>query len=504
MNIAIHGLLGLALWLPLAHAEETVVEPELQQQVIVELQQLIGQHYVLNDGARRLVDGLQQARERGDFDAAKTQSAFIKHSNGLMQAAFPDRHLGLLEPTRYRTLQQRFHPTAATNETGADKHGMTEPAIQAHAPVAPGSHAQQSSAPHHGGHDGAHQEGESSRAEKLLAVAGVSAVAEISRDGLNQIGYLALQRLDGSARSSSVIKQIFETFSDSDRLILDLRQCAGGDVEMVEQISSYLYDKPTHLVSSIGPKLGGGDREVIERWTTPSELSAEHFDKPVDVLISSKSFSAAESLAFGLSITNRARLIGQPSGGGGHMNDFYPLPGGFGASISIGRTYDPRTGKGWEASGVVPDVLTQVDHALSETIALITLESGKLDALDADQTAVYAQIQDYATAWYRADDGRMAELLDANFQATHAPTSGNSRQPLPHRDRASQITATANGVGARPALYHNRIISQIEVDGAQATARLVLRETIHLLRFHRTAAGWLMLNDEFRNKRLHG
>ena len=216
------------------------------------------------------------------------------------------------------------------------------------------------------------------------------------------------------------------------------------------------------------------------------------------MLISAATFSAGEALAFGLQHAGRARLLGQASGGGGHMNDFFPLPYGFGASISVGRSFDPRTGQGWQAAGVVPDIAFEPGHALSGTLALITTESGRLAAMPESDIAIYDVLQDYTQAWYLADAAEMDRLIAADFEASY--NSGSARQS---RDRGQQLLATAAGVGVLPPLYRNRIIRNIEIAGDSATAQLILRETMHDLDLRRSVRGWLVAGDHYRDKGVH-
>jgi len=472
--------------LAVATPSEPMIDPVAQRDVAIELQALVNRHYVTTEGAQALSTALQSALDSGLFDQSVSESEWIAQVNQLMQQAVPDRHLGVLGKQRYRQLRAQFHPQQPTPPS-ADRSAAQPDS--AHSSPTPASTAH-SSAHHSGATTAGGDQGEA-----LLTVAGVSAVAEIGRDGLNQVGYLALQRFDGSDRAIAAISRIMATFADSDRLVIDLRQCRGGDVEMVQHLSNFLYTKRTHLLSNLGPKDAAGKQALTERWAEPNSLSAKYASKPVDVLISEHTFSAAESFAFGLKATGRARLIGEPSGGGGHMNDFYALPHGFGVSISIGRTFDPRTGLGWESSGVRPDVLTQVDHALSHTVGLITTESGKLAKLDEHQRDVHAVLQRYANAWYRGDEEQMAVILAPDFHALFR----SEGMPL-QRNRSAQLSATAAGAGEQPRLYHNRIIDQIKVDGDQATARLVLRATSHEMRLERTTQGWRVAHDLGHNK----
>jgi hypothetical protein len=480
-----------------ALTRQDLIDTDAQQQVVSELRALLERHYVTEKEARALSAALGEALERGIFARSTREAALVKQINHVLQQTVPDRHLGVLGAERYREVSALFHPTA-TDPVLATGHTAQHPGVQ-HQGHQDGSH--QAPAGHSPAQHGT--EAEADRAERqadsLLSVAGVSAVAEINRDGLNQIGYLALERFDGSDRAIAAISRIMTNLADSERLIIDLRKCHGGDVEMVRNLSNYLYAKRTHLLNTLGARDAEGGQTISERWTEPNALSAKFASKPVDVLISSETFSAAESFAFGLQVTSRARLIGIASGGGGHMNDFFALPRGLGVSISVGRTFDPRTGLGWESSGVTPDVQTEVDHALSKTIELITAESGKLAQLNPQQREIHDLLQRYANAWYRADEEQMAMTLAADYHA-----SFQSDKAPAERNRRAQLAATVAGSGVIPQLYHNRIIDQIAIDGDQASARLVLRTTTHLVQLKQTAQGWRVTRDLGRDKPGHG
>jgi hypothetical protein len=47
-----------------------------------------------------------------------------------------------------------------------------------------------------------------------------------------------------------------------------------------------------------------------------------------------------------------------------------PLPGGFSMFLPRGRTYDPRTNEGWEATGLQPDVRVPYDRALETALEM--------------------------------------------------------------------------------------------------------------------------------------
>ncbi len=332
-----------------------------------------------------------------------------------------------------------------------------------------------------------------------LSVVGVSKVSEISRDGLNQTGFLALERFDGSARSVAFLERVFSTFTESDNIIIDLRNCGGGDAEMVKVLSSYFFDEPTHLLNTSMPDEGNNDRTVVERWTTPNKLSQYFAEKPLKILISPKTFSAAESFSFGMQAVARAELVGETTGGGGYINDFFPLPYDLGVSISVGRTYDPRTGKDWQGIGVIPEVQVEQDHALIAALTIFTEQSGKLDKLKGEELQIYQQVQKYTNAWYGADHETMKDLLSNEFIGLYSDQSGS----VVERISFEQLIAnTRNGKGRRDnEIYYNRIIRDIDINGGQASVKLILRETIHQMLLTKIDDEWLIIHDDFNDKR---
>jgi C-terminal processing protease CtpA/Prc len=150
-------------------------------------------------------------------------------------------------------------------------------------------------------------------------------------------------------------------------LIFDLRQNRGGGPEMVRLLSTYLFDQRTHLVSSFMR----GMPAPRERWTLDQVRGRRFSQVPVYLLTSRRTISAAESFAFGLRINRKVTIVGEPTAGGGHFGEFVDLPDGFRMFLPRGRTYDPRTNEGWEATGLPPDVPVPAARALAKALELI-------------------------------------------------------------------------------------------------------------------------------------
>ncbi len=145
-----------------------------------------------------------------------------------------------------------------------------------------------------------------------------------------------------------------------DSLIIDLRYNGGGGEPMVRYLSAYLFAVSTHLVDTF---MRGWD-EPRQRWTSDDVAGKRLPNIPVYLLTSRRTFSAAESFTFGLKVNQRGTLVGERTGGGGHFGGIQPLISGFSIWLPQGRTYDPKTGEGWEAEGIEPDIATSVSEAL--------------------------------------------------------------------------------------------------------------------------------------------
>jgi C-terminal processing protease CtpA/Prc len=65
-----------------------------------------------------------------------------------------------------------------------------------------------------------------------------------------------------------------------------------------------------------------------------------------------------------MKVSGRATVVGDTTRGAGHYGDEIELTGGYSMFIPYGDTVDPKTGKGWEATGVTPDVLVPAKDAL--------------------------------------------------------------------------------------------------------------------------------------------
>ena len=142
-----------------------------------------------------------------------------------------------------------------------------------------------------------------------------------------------------------------------DAVIIDLRRNGGGDAEAVSALASYFLPAGTELMRF---ESRGKPGEISKTSAVPFTLA----DRPVYVLTSKGTFSAAEEFSDHVSAFKFGTLIGENTGGGGFNNTFVPLPGGYVMSISYGRAVHMVTGKDWEQVGIAPAIAVAADQAL--------------------------------------------------------------------------------------------------------------------------------------------
>ena len=84
-------------------------------------------------------------------------------------------------------------------------------------------------------------------------------------------------------------------------------------------------------------------------------------------MLSGSTGSAAEGFTYFLQKSGRATVVGERTGGAGHMAAPFPLGDGLVAIVSIRRVWFGNDAGGWERVGVTPDV--QVPAAVARDSA---------------------------------------------------------------------------------------------------------------------------------------
>jgi len=175
------------------------------------------------------------------------------------------------------------------------------------------------------------------------------------------IGYLDLRRFYSfdQARDMAVAAMTF--LRNARAIIIDVRENGGGSGDY---LSSYFLPYPTQLSGSYSRETG----IVTEAWTSRDIGLAPRLDVPVFILLGPNTFSAAESFAYDMRSRKRATLVGEPTKGGAHSVDLFPVGDRFEFYVSTERGVSPVTGGNWEGTGVIPDIRVPAAEALEAAL----------------------------------------------------------------------------------------------------------------------------------------
>jgi hypothetical protein len=178
------------------------------------------------------------------------------------------------------------------------------------------------------------------------------------------VGYLKLNMFAEPKFCAPTAIAAMNFLADSDALILDVRDNHGGAPPMVALICSYLFGEPTHL----GDIYDRQQNTTEQSWTFPYLPGKRFMGKPVFVLTSRRTFSAAEEFSYDLKILKRATLIGETTGGGAHTVAPHRLNDHFYIMVPFGRFVNAITKTDWEGTGVEPDIKVAAADALDEAL----------------------------------------------------------------------------------------------------------------------------------------
>lgn len=166
----------------------------------------------------------------------------------------------------------------------------------------------------------------------------------------------------GLRPAREAVAAAMDSLAGTDALIIDLRRNGGGEPAMVQLLASYLFGPEPVQLSSIYWR----PQDRTEEFWTLRDLPGARYgrERPVYVLTSSRTFSAAEAFAYDLKHLRRATVVGENTAGGAHPARFEPVGLNLALRLPTGRAINPVTGGNWEGTGVQPDVQTDAGAAL--------------------------------------------------------------------------------------------------------------------------------------------
>ena len=188
-----------------------------------------------------------------------------------------------------------------------------------------------------------------------------------AREGrLHNEGYEALRILPGNIRyldltgfrwngaaTQRALADAMRFLGGGDAVIIDLRTNGGGEAEAVQALVSYFLPPDHRLLMTFheGANGKGNVTRVIDKLPAPRLTG-----KPLYVLTSGDTASAAEEFAYHVKLFKLGTLVGSTTAGAADNNSLYPVGPGFVLSVSTGRPEHPVSHGNWQGVGVPVDV----------------------------------------------------------------------------------------------------------------------------------------------------
>jgi len=175
---------------------------------------------------------------------------------------------------------------------------------------------------------------------------------------------------------------------------VDLRRNGGGSPTMIATLLTYLTDPDDRLLFNTFYERE--EDRTLQFWTSPYVPGPRLHGKPVYVLTSPRTFSAAEEFAYDIQTHKLGTIVGAVTGGGAHPGGMYRVHDHFMVFVSTGRAVNPVTKSNWEGVGIKPDIAVKPGEALKvahvEALKKI-IESVKDDP---DRSAALQRVMDEA------------------------------------------------------------------------------------------------------------
>lgn len=168
----------------------------------------------------------------------------------------------------------------------------------------------------------------------------------------SSIGIITITEFDmkTAQQFKAAVKSLTE--QGADKLIFDVRNNPGGNLESIEEILDYLL--PEGPIIRIFDKSGREDSLVSD---------AAEIKLPMMVLTNGNTASAAELFACALRDYDKALLVGETTYGKGSMQTIIPLYDGSAIRMST-NIYAPPFSDNYDGVGIVPDISVSLPEEL--------------------------------------------------------------------------------------------------------------------------------------------
>lgn len=295
---------------------ETTQHPFPLREMIKELSQHLAEKYVFPEKVQEIASNLHQHLAQGSYDEVRDGETLARMITEHLQEVGHDKHLYV------------FYVAEGVSASVDDNEVYMPEAIE---------RERQKSAYNYG-------------LKKVEILEG-------------NIGYFQLNEFVHPHIAGESMNAAMTFLAHTQALIIDLRTNVGGEATMVQFLCSYFFDAFAAERTQLNGLYDRRKDLLQQYWVFPYVPGPRYLDKPVYLLTSQRTFSAAEEFTYNLQQLQRALVVGEPTGGGAHAGLYYPISSHFVAFIPTFRAINPISGTNWEGVGVQPDIPVAQEEA---------------------------------------------------------------------------------------------------------------------------------------------
>ncbi|RBQ04282.1 S41 family peptidase [Pedobacter miscanthi] len=185
------------------------------------------------------------------------------------------------------------------------------------------------------------------------------------------IGYIEYTGFpEGNKSAEQILVATMNFVSNTNALIIDLRNNRGGDGKMVRLFLSYFFNERTKL-SEVYTRY---NHKTEEKYTFKKVNGKKYLNKPVYLLVNNYTISAAEALAYNLQQNKIAKVIGDKTYGAANPVKVFFIGKKYQLFIPISVEKNAVTKTNWEHTGINVDEKVNAEKALIKA-QIIALEN---------------------------------------------------------------------------------------------------------------------------------
>jgi hypothetical protein len=340
-----------------AQKSDHAITVEKQKQIVDKAFMLLKEHYIFPDKIAQMETAIRKKFSQGAYASFSSAETFLKTINADLETLSNDHHIDIFfDPVRVKQIQ-------AEENNSEQKRSYAPEFIQR----------------------AKYENYMMRKAERL--------------DG--NIGYLKFQAFVDTALSGKTLDAAMNFLSNSNAIIIDLRQNGGGDAATVSYLLGYFLPDSTLIMQA-----RNRNNEV-----RLSYIDADHkrikFQKdiPLFILTGKRTASAAEAFAYTLQSYKRAVVIGDTTLGEANPGYLFAVNNDMYIMIPAFENINPVTKTNWQSKGVYPDVPVNAESALL---------AAEMKA--ADFLSIHSSIPELKSMYRWMADGYSAELKPFTVQ----------------------------------------------------------------------------------------